>query len=37
MGSDIVRERNRDLGFRTGERNLVRETECFECYEVDDP
>ena len=37
MGSDIVREQFRDLRFRTSERDLVRETEWFECYEADDP
>ena len=37
MGSNIMRERFRDLGFRTSERDLVRDTEWFECYEADDP
>ena len=36
MGSDIARERFRDLGFRTSERDLVSEAEWFECYEGDD-
>ena len=36
MGSDIVRKRFKDLGFRTSERDLVREIEWFECYEVGD-
>ena len=33
-GSDIVRERFKDLGFRTSERDFVRETEWFEYYEA---
>ena len=33
-GSDIVRERFQNLGFRMSERDLVRETEEFEYYEV---
>ena len=36
VGLDIVRERFRDLGFRMSERDLVRETEWFECYEAND-
>ena len=29
-----MRERFKDLGFRRGERDLVRETEWFEFYEA---
>ena len=36
MGLDIVKERFRDLGFRTSERDLVSEAERFKCYEADD-
>ena len=35
-GSNIVRDWFRDLGFQMIERELVRETEWFEGYEVDD-
>ena len=30
-------ERFKDLRFQTSERDLVRKTEWFECYEADDP
>ena len=36
MGFEIVRERFRDLGFRTSERDLVSGDEWFDCYETDD-
>ena len=37
MGSDIMREQFRDLRSQTSKRDLVRETEWFECYKADDP
>ena len=36
VGSDIVRDRFRDLGFRKRERELVRKIEWVEGYEADD-
>ena len=35
-GSDIVRDRFRDLGFRMNERESIKEIEWFEGYEADD-
>ena len=35
-GSDIVRDRFRDLGFQMSERESVRETDWFEGYEAND-